>query len=169
VDVIARFGFNVASNATLRLTGAFNANETRVTRVSPTPSQLAGFEETLFGRVERGRIEVGQPKNALNLSAVLSTSKLGVMARTVRFGEVTSRNVNPANDQTYDAKWITDLDVSYHLLRQLTVGAGANNLFDVYPEQVIPANNFNGILIYSSLSPFGFNGRYMYLRASYRL
>lgn len=168
IDVIVRYGFQIGSS-TLRLTGAFNKNKTKVTRVADTPPQLLGFEETLFGRVERGRIEEGQPKDNINLMANYSWGNLGLMARTIRFGEVTSRNVNPANDQTFDAKWITDAEVSYNLWERLTVGVGANNLFDVYPEQNIPANNFNGILIYNSISPFGFNGRYYYGRMSYRL
>jgi len=171
VDFIARYAFGIGSTGTLRLTGALNITETNVTRVTPTPPQLGqGFQETLFGRVERGRIEVGQPRNTLNLTANLSAGKLGAMARTVRFGEVTNvtPNLTGATDQTFDAKWITDLDVSYRLFGQLTLGAGANNVFDVYPEQNIVPNSNSGIFIYNGLSPFGFNGRFIYARISYR-
>jgi iron complex outermembrane receptor protein len=73
------------------------------------------------------------------------------------------------NDQTFSAKWITDLDISYNLWGQVTVAAGASNIFDVYPDQNIAANSNSGIFIYSGISPFGFNGRYYYGRLSYRL
>ena len=42
-----------------------------------------------------------------------------------------------ADDQTFSAKWITDLEASYRL-EQVTFGVGVQNLFDVYPEQVLP-------------------------------
>ncbi len=167
VDVIARYAFHVGTNSIVRLTAGYNNTDTKVIRVKQTPPQLAGFEETLFGRVERGRISEGQPNSNVNLTANYSWRDLGLMARTIRFGRVVNRTSNPANDQTFDAKWITDVDASYRLLHRLTVAVGANNVFDVYPEEQIPANNFNGILVYSGLSPFGFNGRYMYLRMSY--
>ncbi|MGH7496296.1 MAG: TonB-dependent receptor [bacterium] len=168
VDVIARYGFQIG-RSTLRLTGAFNRNDTEVTRVAPTPPQLQGFEETLFGRVERGRIEEGQPQDNINFVANFSLGAFGVMARTIRFGQVTIRNVNPVQDQTFSAKWITELDLSYGFWGQLTVAVGASNLFDVYPDENIPANSTNGILVYNGTSPFGFNGRYYYGRLAYRL
>ncbi len=167
VDVIVRYAFHVGASGTMRLTAGYNNTDTKVIRVKQTPPQLAGFEETLFGRVERGRISEGQPNSNINLTANYSWRELGLMARTIRYGRVVNRTSNPANDQTFDARWITDVDVSYRLLGRLTLAAGANNVFDVYPEQQIAANNFNGILVYSGLSPFGFNGRYMYARMSY--
>ena len=168
VDVIARYGFQVG-RSTLRLTGAFNRNDTEVTRVAPTPPHLEGFEETLFGRVERGRIEEGQPQDNINFMVYYSLGAFAVMARTIRFGEVTIRNASPAQDQTFSAKWITDLDATYNFWGQLTVGVGASNLFDVYPDENIPANSTSGILVYNGTSPFGFNGRYYYGRLAYRL
>ncbi len=168
LDLIARYAFQIG-RSTLRLTGAYNRNDTEVTRVAPTPPQLQGFEETLFGRVERGRIEEGQPKDNINVMANYSLGSFGMMARTIRFGTVTSRNPNPAQDQTFGAKWITDLDVSYNFWGRMTAAAGATNVFDVYPDQNIFPNSTSGILIYNGISPFGFNGRYYYGRLSYRL
>ncbi len=168
VDVIARYGFQIGRNR-LRFTGAFNKNETKVTRVTPTPPQLRGFEETLFGRVERGRIEKGQPRDNVNLTANYNLGNFGIMARTIRFGRVTSFNANPVQDQEFEVKWITDLDLSYNFWDRMTAAAGANNVFDVYPEENIFANSTSGILVYNGISPFGFNGRYYYGRLSYRL
>ncbi len=167
VDVIARYAFRLGANNTVRLTAAYNNTDTKVIRVKNTPPQLAGFEETLFGRVERGRISEGQPNSNVNFTANYNWREFGLMARTIRFGRVVNRATNAANDQIFDAKWVTDIDVSYRLFGQLGLAVGANNVFDVYPEEQIAANNFNGILVYSGLSPFGFNGRYVYGRMSY--
>ncbi|MEK7729511.1 MAG: TonB-dependent receptor, partial [candidate division KSB1 bacterium] len=169
VDVIARYAFRIGEHSTTRLTVGYNNTDTRVIRVKKTPAQLAAFQETLFGRVERGRISEAQPNSNVNLTANYNWRDLGVMARTIRFGRVTNRTPSAANDQVFEAKWITDLDLSYRLFGALGVAVGANNVFDVYPEQNILANSTSGILIYSGLSPFGFNGRYVYARLSYQL
>src|SRR3546814_18259113 len=39
----------------------------------------------------------------------------------------------PVNDQSFGAKWITDLEVSYGVTEKFRVAAGAYNIFDVYP------------------------------------
>ena len=73
-------------------------------------------------------------------------------------------------DQTFGAKWITDANVSYRLLRQLRVTIGANNVFDVYPDKQIPGNSNSGIFQYSNtVTTFGFNGRFIYAKARYDL
>ncbi len=102
---------------------------------------------------------------------------LGINLNNRRFGEVsvfgTAPPESPINtDQTFGAKWITDLDLSYQLRNGLTVAGGANNLFDVYPDPNFRrennADNSNtGIFVYNGISPFGFNGAFYYVRLSY--
>jgi iron complex outermembrane receptor protein len=78
-------------------------------------------------------------------------------------------------DQTFAAKWITDVSASYKVLNRYTLAAGADNVFDVYPDQNNNLGNVRtnvggnanfGIFPYSSFSPFGFNGRFVYARLS---
>jgi len=76
--------------------------------------------------------------------------------------------------QTFGAKWITDLDVTWRFDEKTTVSLGANNLFDVYPEQNLAStgawlgSDNAGIFPYSGISPFGFNGRFYYGKISYK-
>jgi len=145
-----------------------------------------------------------------------------VIVRTIRWGEVTSLNtigndpngvikatglyyndVAPQSDQTFSAKITNDLAISYKATDAITVTAGANNIFDVYPDQnYIDSRNtlnavynapvttqaFNAVvgqkatggynagrdastrgrLLYLP-NQFGFNGRYVYFRASIEL
>jgi iron complex outermembrane receptor protein len=44
------------------------------------------------------------------------------------------------------------------------VTVGADNLFDTYPDPTIAANTNSGILPFSGIAPFGFNGRYLYAK-----
>ena len=175
VDVVANYGFAIADVSTVRLTGGYNHNVNRVLRVAPTPAELSAFQETLFDRVERARIELGQPKSSLTLSGVFSYEDVGLTLRTQRFGEVTSFGT-PADgslDQTFGAKWITDVSASYTFGGRFTVTGGVDNLFDVYPDPnnqgdaANAGNNNFGIFPYNGISPFGFNGAFYYGRLNF--
>jgi iron complex outermembrane receptor protein len=180
VDVVANYGIDFRRNGVLRFTGGYNHNKTEVTDVIPTPPELTGFDEQLFGRAERGRIEEAQPRDNLLLSGNYTRGPLGAVVRTQRFGEVTNRQIrvatNQPSDQTFSAKWVTDVSGTYRLLGRVTLGVGADNVFDVYPDKQNDqwnvttgfAGNANfGMNPYSGISPFGFNGRFFWGRISY--
>ena len=59
-----------------------------------------------------------------------------------------------------------DLATSYKL-RKWTFTAGVDNLTDRYPNRLTAATTPNTVLPYSQSSPFGFNGRFAYLKAGY--
>ncbi|HEX6534410.1 MAG TPA: TonB-dependent receptor [Gemmatimonadaceae bacterium] len=166
IDLVLESGFDLGGAGTLRFTGGYNHNHTKVTHVDPTPPQLASHQEVLFDRVERGRIEAGQPKDNVRLNADWSRRGLNVALTESRFGSVETfgTDTTGANDQVFGAKWITDLSLSYRFTGGLRLTAGADNLFDVYPDKNIPANSFGGIFIYNGISPFGFNGAFYYVK-----
>jgi iron complex outermembrane recepter protein len=180
VDVVANYDATLGSTSVLRLTAGYNYNDVKVVRVDSTPAELRAFQESLFGRVERTRIERGNPKDNLFVSATYALGALGLTARTQRYGEVSIAGATPTNatgtlDQTFGAKWVTDASVSYTLRSRYGVTIGGDNLFDVYPDRNLnpgdPAtsngglSNF-GIFPYNGISPFGFNGRFVYTKIS---
>lgn len=116
----------------------------------------------LFDRLQRSRIEVGQPRTKLNFTFNYELRKWSMLARTVRFGETKFLNViDPASrneatgaywndvglgtDQTFGAKWTTDLVLTYKVVPGMTIAVGANNLFDEYPDRIFidPRNDPN--------------------------
>ncbi|MEO7520486.1 MAG: TonB-dependent receptor, partial [Gemmatimonas sp.] len=165
-DVVANYGLRVGQLGFLRLTSAYNTSENKVTKVKATPAALSSQQESLFGRVERGRIEVGQPRSNVVLSANLVRDWLGLTVRSQRFGEVVSRGtaVDGSLDNVYSAKWITDVSAEVTFLRRARVTIGADNVMDTYPDYNSAATNNNGIFPFSGISPFGFNGRFVYVR-----
>ena len=177
VDVVANYGVPIGATSTLRLTGGYNYTVNRVLRVAPTPAALSAFQETLFDRVERARIEVGQPRDNIFLSGVFNYNDLGLTLRTQRFGEVTSFGTptDGSLDQTFGAKWITDVAASYTFGGRFTLTAGVDNVFDVYPDEnnqgnaTTAGNNNFGIFPYNQISPFGFNGAFYYGRLTFGL
>jgi iron complex outermembrane recepter protein len=183
-DVIANYGITFSTTSVLRLSAAYNWNRTRVTRVDTLPQNLSGLKTSLFDRVEQARIEVGNPENNLILGAAYTLAKLGLNVRAQRYGQVTGFNSATATsnafgplDQTFSPKWITDVSASYGFGR-LSVSIGADNVFDVYPDRNINNGNIAtiatenggtanfGIFPYAGISPFGFNGRFVYTKLS---
>jgi iron complex outermembrane receptor protein len=170
VDVVASYGVAINERSTLRLAAAFNKNTNEIKRVRPTPPQLSTLGEALFDRTERVRFEKGQPLDNIRFTVDYSLGKLGVVLQQQRFGEVSIAPA-PADtrlDQTFDAKWLTDVNVSYQLFDKTTLSVGADNVFDTYPDRNIAGNSNSGIFPYSSFSPFGFNGRFIFVRAAFR-
>jgi iron complex outermembrane receptor protein len=181
VDVVANYGMNLKEAGVLRFTAGFNSSRNKVTAVKQaTPQQLGDLSEILFGRVEKARIEVGQPRDNLMLGVTHDWKNLTLVARTQRFGEVTvfqAIATPQAPDQTFSAKWITDLSGTYRFFVRMNLTVGADNLFDVYPDKNSDkgnvATNYSGnsnfgIFPYNGISPFGFNGRFAYAKVGYR-
>ena len=178
-DAIVNYGLVFTNSSVLRLTAAYNRNVTRVTRVDSLPQNLSGLQGQLFDRVEQARIEVGNPLNNLILTANYGVNKLGLVARTQRYGQVTSFGSAATNqygplDQTFSPKWVTDLSASY-VLNRFSVSIGADNVLDVYPDRnnnngnIVPGaenggTSNSGIFPYAGISPFGFNGRFIYAK-----
>ena len=71
-------------------------------------------------------------------------------------------------------KWVVDAEVRFKPIESLELAFGANNLLDEYPDR-LPFGTVNGVnyggnaafLPYSSQSPFGFSGRFLYGRVSW--
>ena len=176
-DLVANKGFLVGRDGLLRLSAAFNRTNTRVTRVSQTPPELEAFQSVLFGRAERARIELGQPRNTVNMTANYSLGRIGLNLHNQRFGKAALFHAtDPTRDQHVTPRWITDLSISYRLGPRLRVAASAANLFDVYPDEW---NDFElgvnatlasaGVSRYpGGISPFGMNGRTLNFRVTWK-
>ncbi|KRG71511.1 TonB-dependent receptor plug domain-containing protein [Pseudoxanthomonas dokdonensis] len=171
VDVVGSYDMPLASG-NLNLTAGYNYNETEIQKIAPNPPELdaLGTELRRIGRDEEARIEEGYPKDKLNLTATWDLARWALNAGLTRYGSFTTRvseTGNPANDQTYGAEWVLDMAASYKPSRNWKLTLGADNLLDAYPDRTIMPNSNSGQFPYSSQSPFGFNGTYVYGRATF--
>jgi iron complex outermembrane receptor protein len=170
VDVTAGYRVALAAGGDVRLHAGYNNTRTKIVGAVATPPQLAGFDQVLFDRIERRRIECGQPKDSLRTGADWKRRKLGANVNLARYGEFCSATtLLPIDDQTYGAKWLTDLEANYTLSPGLILGIGAQNIFNVFPDRNITNNSFNGIQTFPSTSPFGMNGRTIYGRVAWKM
>jgi len=172
------------SKGTLDITLAANFNETTIKKVKGTenipavPDSVGNY--FFFDRGEQSRVELANPKNKISLSATYTINKIGIMARTTRFGKVSSWNPDPRLDETYGPKMVTDASISYSIIPQVRVTIGANNIFDIYPDKlqwfrsgqgdksnIYYGNTSDGRFVYSrNATQFGMNGGYYYISLS---
>ena len=175
VDIVATYAVPEFGLGNFRFTAGYNYNETTITRraVLPTLPNLI-----LFGRQESFRLTDGQPQDKLNLSVDWSLDRFSATFRTNRFGSVfvagtstdlaVAQGAGPA-DFTLSPKWVSDVEVRAKVYQGIELAIGADNVFDTYPDRVPAGGVFGGngfFLPYSNLSPFGFNGRFLYGRIS---
>ncbi len=171
IDVVGTYSIPLAAS-TLNLTAGYNHNKTEITRIAPNPPELTALGANLWrvGRDEQGRIEEGYPRDKFTLNAVWNLASWDFALGTTRYGEFTTRvseTGNPANDQEYGATWTVDASASYRL-DAWTFTLGADNLLDEYPDRTLFPNSNSGQFPYSSQSPGGFNGAYVYGRIGYK-
>ena len=175
VDVVLRQLLRTDSAGKFEFTLSGNYNKTEVTRV-PRTSVLSALQPppVLFGPINVRTFEEGTPREKVAGSVDWSTEvgfgSVGANLRATYYGEVTEPSATPGSTV------ISDIDVGTHTLVDLSVRAdlgktvgfaiGVDNVFDEYPDPVIPFLNSTGALGFSRYSPFGFNGRFYYGRLS---
>ncbi|MBH0079620.1 TonB-dependent receptor plug domain-containing protein [Pseudoalteromonas sp. NZS11] len=169
VDVVASYNVATDGYGDLAFNLGYNYGKNEVTDIIDPPAELqgAGFDQdNLFSGTELRRFEVSTPRNKYNLSATWTNDDIRTTLRTTRYGETQDPSDNPERNEVLKPKWITDLDVAYSLSENVSLSLGANNIFDVYPdatrENVDDVTTFSRLFAYSSFSPYGFNGRYVY-------
>lgn len=176
VDVVATYKVPEFGAGRFTLSAGYNYNQTKIIDRASLPS-LPGL--IVFGRSESLRITNGQPRDKINASLDWELDPVGLSVRTNRYGRVLSTGSStdlaiPAGEGVADywlePKWITDVELRVQALPGVQLSVGADNVFDVYPTRapaggVYGTNNY--FLPYSSFSPFGFNGRFVYSRIAF--
>jgi iron complex outermembrane receptor protein len=175
LDIVASTGAMKTGKGILELTLALNFNRTEVNDIKVS-SVLAADPNlangTLFNRLERGRFEWAQPRNKAILGANYRIAKWTLMGRVTHFGTIkTFDATNPLLDEDFSPKLVTDLSIGYRPIYWMNVTFGANNIGNVYPDQVNNfANTSDNRLIYSrAATQFGFNGGYWYTNIAFDL
>lgn len=167
-DIVATYR---ASNAygDFRFIGGFNRNETDIRGIVANPPELdalGGIE--LFDRGKQGALTDTIPDSKITLGLDWDCGRFRTNMRATRFGRYMVRNAtNPVKDYSVDPEWIADLEFGYALSEHFTIYAGANNIFNTYPEQINEPAPANGSNMYNTFAPFGFTGGTWFVRGSY--
>jgi len=182
LDIILRYGLPINDESRIRFILSGNFNQTSVTNVDedangdrslPTPALIADVTDIpLLGELQISRIELGTPRNVFNLLIDYKAGNFNAVLKNVRFGSITWSEFNDLGNivsQEFTPRIRTDLELGYELAEGLRVAIGSNNLLDVYPDKARKDIAFGGIFQHDGTYPLGFNGRYVYARATYTL
>ncbi|MDZ7934267.1 MAG: TonB-dependent receptor, partial [Emticicia sp.] len=152
IDFVTTFNHNFNNKNRLQLSVALTTNETKITSQKATPSLLqAGTVKPirLIDTVNVSLIETAQPRQKIHASASFQHNKLNFTTRLSYFGAVTAwekPSGKPHISQTFAAKTITDVVVTYNATEKINFSVGANNIFDIYPDRskITSASYANG-------------------------
>jgi len=167
IDLLGTYRIDLNKYGALNLTASGNWNQTSILSVNTLD---------LFGRASQGLVTYGTPRTKYMLGSDWLFAGFDIHANATRYGAVTrlGDDVQGAEDEKFAARWLLDFAASY-TIDKWTFTAGADNLTNQYPTKVtLEASNGFGYedrydgLQYSALSPFGFNGRFAYVKIAYR-
>ncbi|WP_022944468.1 TonB-dependent receptor plug domain-containing protein [Pseudoalteromonas ruthenica] len=161
VDIVANYSTDLLDGfSTFSL--AYNWNETEVTSFSD-----------ITGDFKVQRLEEDLPNHRGTATWSQQWDSFSGFVRVNYFGEY--QGVHVDFDQTAkmaDAAVTVDAEVTYYPTEAIGLSVGAQNIFDQEAEPLdfedrtgIPNNNWGGL--YYETSPFGFNGGYYYVKATY--
>lgn len=195
-----RLKLGTAGKLTLTGGYNYNTTTLTRVRPTPASVTALGITTPLFDITERIRATRGQPRNNFQASAAWDIGRWSFLARAVRYGDyeaVALTNLAPAQVALFpanskfrtlptetigaaagnidvigqfEAKVITDFDLGYRINDRFTISVGANNAFDVYPQEVIRSNparlgaDAGGVFRYSEFNPFPYSGAFYYTR-----
>jgi iron complex outermembrane recepter protein len=178
VDFVGTYLADFGSAGTLTTTLSANYNQNKVTSIKPNPAVLSSLGNTGFVRLNRqdikGYLGNSSPRSKLILNEQYEIGQWSFTGTLTRYGRYTSyvsslATYNPAKgivDQTFNPKWILDLAGNYHW-QNWAFTLGVDNALNIHPDKNIANNSNNGTLPYSTFSPFGYNGAYVYGKVRY--
>jgi iron complex outermembrane receptor protein len=172
-DLVLNYRVPTTSWGEVNLLASGNYNQVKVLSVSATPEVLQANSTDpieLFGRSSQGILTKATPRTKFLFGADWAIAGFNVHGDLTRYGTVTRVNSDPTTDQVFSARWLLNTSVGY-AIDAWNFTLGVDNVTNQYPSRV-KANNtgedFASGLQYSALSPFGFNGRYMYAKVGFR-
>ena len=177
VDFVGTWAKDLGDAGTLTTTLSANYNQNTVTSVKPNPAVLNNLGVN-FVRLNRqdikGYLANSTPRSKLILGEQYAVGNWSFNGTLTRYGRYTSyvsniASYNPATgvvDQTFTPKWVLDLSGSYRW-QDWTFTLGVDDATDTYPDKNIASQTNNGTLPYSTFSPFGYNGAYVYGKVRY--
>ncbi len=150
------------------LTASVNTNNFRVTKTPATATTILPVPVSLFARQAVLRFQQGTPPYKVVLQNDWVKGNLGATLRSTFYGDVVAPGTlaDGSADVHTGKRSVWDLEARYNFPHDVTLALGADNLFDAYPRQIPVSLNTTGAAPFTSFSPFGFDGRFVYGRLS---
>ncbi len=168
LDVVARYSFDLDTLGDLGVTVSGNLNNTEITS-TPTTTVLASLPvpPVLFPLNRVLEFERGTPAQKYSVAFDWENGPVGATLRATHYGRVLVPQSTLS--RTFDLAPAVIIDAEIRAeAAGFNFALGGNDLLDEYPSVTPTIVNPNGPTSFSSFSPFGFNGRYVYARVGYK-
>ncbi|MDC7682005.1 TonB-dependent receptor [Asticcacaulis sp. BYS171W] len=169
IDLVANYRLPTDSYGRFNFNVAWNSGNTEITRL-PGANTVSSLKNppVLFARVRQYIITNSTPENKGSATVDWTGGKWSANARATYYGDVIDAASTYVTDIHTGEKTLVDLSASYKLTPKTSVSLGADNVFDVYPDQTLASlQGSQGALSFTRFSPFGFNGRFVYARLTH--
>ncbi|MCG9771194.1 TonB-dependent receptor [Pseudoalteromonas piscicida] len=161
IDLVGNYSMDMLGGYAT-FSAAYNWNETEVDRFS-----------LITGDFKVSRLENDLPKHRGTLTWAQQWDNFSGFVRMNYFGEYQGVHVDyDATAKTADSTITFDAELTYFATDSISLSVGANNIFDQDAEELdffdatgIPNNNWGGK--YYETSPYGINGGFYYVKATY--
>lgn len=183
LDFVALYNKAFSPTNVLNISLAMNFNETVIDELNTTPELEPHIA---YDRLNNGSdffvyLIEGTPRSKIIFSPSYRIGPIGILARISNFGEVSEPRLrynaeidewddNPpggGEPQVLSAKTIVDLSLTGYINDNLSISAGANNVFDVYPDMLQEAQVRSEVIYSRRVNQFGTNGRFLNLTLNY--
>ena len=156
----------LAAKGTFDFTLAVNFTSNDITRIAPLPDILRGTGTTYTSALDAvtiNAIKRNRPSRRSSLTANYASGRFHALGRASDYGSYIDGSLDGL--ETFKAQMLFDGELGYRF-ESINLNLGMRNLLNTYPGKVqVAANTNNGTFIYPGSSPFGYNGRFVYMRA----
>lgn len=171
-DAVLNANWNIQkTNISLMLAANINRHSIYQTvKTTDVVTNISNYTNTLFGIEEKTTLKRDQPGEKIIASAFISKGKYSFTLRNTYFGSTASATIAgmPADTVllTFSPRVITDCSIGFTPTSWMTITVGANNIFNVFPDQ-LPNPPDGGSLFSNGSIPYGTNGGYYYLNMGF--
>lgn len=159
-------------SGTLDLNAGVNYTKNSIVRVGGLPPILQGTGTSFTGALDlltTLAITKERPDWRGTLTANWSAGRFHALGRGNYYGKGTSAEFGGVVGETFVAKTLFDAELGYRF-NEIDISIGAKNIFDIYPSRMLDLDNNNNFTFpWAVTSPFGYNGRFLYVRTEMQL
>ncbi len=173
LDAIGRYVTYLGDNGRIDWDAELNWNQTNVNKVANDHNG-----NPLLNAQGIGYISTYFPKTKLIVGGKWTFGRTDVSLHEIRYGSAISQLQYTMGPNAYSntkflefvnqPKYVTNIQVGYHVTPALRLALGANNLFNVYPSAIPYQTRYLGVYTYDyTVEQVGINGGFYYLQATW--
>jgi iron complex outermembrane receptor protein len=171
VDFTADYRSDFGSAGTVDWDAAVNYNRTLLTRLG-----LDGNGNPLLDAQQIANLTSNSPESKLIVGGTWKAAGWTATLHEIRYGKSVALDEYYTGPNAFSLttlyqsvnqpKYVSNLELG-HQWSRLLWAVGANNLFNVYPKELPPAQRYIGAALYDAYTGVGINGGYYYTRLAY--